>query len=111
MVALIVLGACSSDSEGFTQPPPTSVPPALAFVDEQPPSLAFAEDLETLVSEAGLWSEVAANDDLAECLRSASGSEATSIDGLQADIEAITPGGQLIIRRLPHRRLSVNSDV
>ena len=97
LVALIVLGACSSDSEGFSQPPPTSVPPALAFVEEQPPSIAFAEDLETLVSEAGLWSEVAATDDLAECLRLASGSDASNVDGLQADIEAIGPGGQLII--------------
>ncbi len=95
---LLVLGACSSSgSDGFTQPAPTSVPPAIAFVDEEPASLAFAEDLETLVSEAGLWTEVASNEDLFNCINDAADSDADSVEELQDDIQAIGEGGWLIV--------------
>lgn len=97
VLPLLFAAACASAPPEFTQPSPTSVPPAVAFVDEQPPSLAFAENIETLVGEAGLWAEVANNADLAECLRNASGSVADTAEGLRGDLEAIGEGGQLII--------------
>ncbi len=97
LAALLLLGACSSEPTDSAQPSPTSVPEALAFVEEEPPSLAFAEDLDTLVIEAGLWTEVESNEDLANCIREASGSNAQSVERLRTDVEAIGEGGWLII--------------
>ena len=94
--ALVFLGACSSGLNETTQPPPTSVPAALAF-NEEAPSLAFAEDLETLVTEAGLWTEVASNEDLASCITQAIGSDADSVDELRADVDAFGEDGWLLI--------------
>lgn len=96
-VPLFLAAACASDASEFTQPPPTSVPPAIAFVEEEPASLAFAEDIDILVSEAGLWTEVDSNEDLATCLRDSAGTAADSGDALREEIEALGDDGALII--------------
>ena len=83
----LIMSSCASGSSDTAPPAPTSVPPALAF----------AEDIETLTAEAGLWTEVASNDDLAACLRAGAGSEAESVENLRADIEELDDSGFLII--------------
>ena len=96
LITVLALSACASGSSDTT-PPPTSVPPALAFAENEAPSIAFAEDIETLTIEAGLWTEVTSNEDLETCLREAAQSNGGSIEDLMTDLAELGASGELII--------------
>jgi len=84
--AALLLGACSSGAP-TAAPTPTSVPPALAFADP----------VEATFDDAGLWTEVASNDDLRACIAATADSDAASVEGLRSDVEALGESGHAVI--------------
>lgn len=83
---VVALASCASSSNSDAISAPTSVPPALAFADAAFPGQG-----------SGLWTEVASNEALADCLREGAGIATDSIDELRDEFGNLGELGRSII--------------